>query len=269
MTFIHQKNSTKINPIHAISKIATNESERYKFLSSDNIKGFFESQGFTLDGASYANCRKPEKVGFQKHLMLFSRPDLLIDGGNRLQLLVQNSHDGSSSLKLNLGVYRAICANGLISGNDIYQQTVRHVGKHIIEQVEDSLYYILGHMDNLKTEVRAMQNRILSFEESQQYMKNAVDMRLKDIDVHSVRLDTVDRIRRQGDQGQDLYTVFNRVQESVIRGGIQYKKNVDTKLITGELEHSLKNATTRGITSIPKTIELNKNLWSSAMELVA
>ena len=269
MTTIYQSNvNNEVNPMKAVSKITTNESGKYKFLSSENIGKFFEDKGFTLDGASYANCRNPEKIGFQKHIMIFSRPDLSLDDGNKLQLLVTNAHDGSASLKLNLGVYRAICANGLVSGNDMYEQRIRHQGNNIQNQVSDSLYYILDHMTELKNEVATMKNTILSFDQSQQFLKDSADLRLKDIDVHSVRLDTIDKVRRNGDQGQDLYTVLNRVQESVIRGGIKYKKNTEIVDRFGNKIKTVKKGTTKKITAIDKSIELNKQLWSNAMELV-
>ena len=275
-TTIMQKMNTNnvYNPVLALNE-RQDKSKKYQFLSSNELGSFFEDQGFTCEGVSIANVRKEEKRGFQKHLMLFSRPDLLIDGDNRLQLLVTNSHDGSSALKINTGLYRAICANGLVSGNDIYSQTVRHIGKSIKEQLKESLYYILGNMQQLKNEVETMKKTIVSFDQSQTFMKNCVDARFKNVkNVHSVDLSSVDKLRRYEDQGQDLFRVFNRIQESIIKGGIKYSKCVPIcktlpsgeKAITG---FDYKNGTTRQVTNIAKNIELNKTIWNEAMSLVA
>jgi hypothetical protein len=273
MTKIMQQNkniSIENNPVLQVKK-HKQKSEKYQFISSDNIGKFFENEGFTLDGVSYANSRNEDKKGYQKHLMLFSRPDLLIDGDNKLQLLVQNSHDGSSALKINTGVYRAICANGLVSGNDLYSQTVRHIGKSINEQLKESLYYILGHMTSLKNEVETMKKTRLNFNESQRYMKNVVDARFKEIkNIDSIDLSTVDRVRRYQDNENDLFTFFNRCQESIIKGGVKYKTKHDRlDQYNNVIGIKYKNHTSRQITNIKKSIDLNKILWSEAVKLTA
>jgi hypothetical protein len=272
MTTIYQANkniSIENNPVLQVQK-HTEKSKKYQFISSDNIGKFFENEGFKLDGVSYANCRNESKKGYQKHLMLFSRPDLLIDGDNKLQLLVTNSHDGSSALKINTGVYRAICANGLVSGNDVYSQTVRHIGKSINEQLKESLYYILGHMQLLKNEVETMKSHNVSFEESQNYMKRVVDERLKNVkNLKSIDLSTIDVTRRGGDNKQDLFTFFNRCQESIIKGGVKYKTAIP--IIENDIivDYKNKNHTTRQVTNINNSINLNKTLWSEALKIVA
>lgn len=273
MTTIMQQNkniSNKNNPVLQVEK-HQGKSEKYQFISSNDIGRFFENEGFQLDGVSYANCRNENKRGFQKHLMLFSRPDLLIDGDNKLQLLVTNSHDGSSALKINTGVYRAICANGLVSGNDLYSQTVRHIGKSINEQLKESLYYILSHMTSLKNEVETMKNTRLNFEQSQQYLKNVVDVRFKEIkNIDSIDLSTVDKVRRLGDNQNDLFTFFNRCQESIIKGGIKYRTKKSILDIDGQVVDSkIKNHTSRQVTNIKKSIELNKALWNEAVKIAA
>jgi len=275
MTTIYQQNvESSYNPVLQTVKKSTT-SNKYQFISSNSIGKFFESQGFTCEGVSHANVRKEEKRGFQKHLMLFSRPDLLIDGDNKLQLLVQNSHDSSSSLTINTGVWRAVCANGLVSGNDLFTQKVRHIGKSINDQLKESLYYILGHMAELKDQVQAMKNTTLNYQQSDEFIKNVVEMRFDKVkNVHSIDLTTVDRIRRSGDMGQDLYTVFNRVQESVIKGGIRYTKKIEkfNTALNGDKVYigtDYKNGTTRAVTNIKKSIDLNKAIWNQATSLVA
>ena len=66
---------------------------------------------------------------------------------------------------------------------------------------------------------------------------------------------TVDRLltaRRREDQKNDLWTVYNRIQENFIKGGMRgYGK-------TG------KRMSTRAINSVSEDIRLNKALWQLA-----
>lgn len=271
MTTIYQSgiNETQ-NPVTATSKISTNNSNQYQFTSSDEIGKALQDQGFELDGVSYAKPTKEENKGFQKHIMIFSRPDLIVDGGNKLQLLVTNSHDGKSALKLDAGVYRAVCANGLVAGNDMYSQRVLHKGQDFEKRLRESLEYILTKMNSLKGEVEAMQSRQLSNSEAYDYVMAMAEYRLKDVDLAGINTESVAQIHRQADTATDLYTFFNRVQENVIKGGIQYAKNVEILDADGKVIGKEKKACkTKKITSISKSMDLNKTLWNGAMDLVA
>jgi len=61
------------------------------------------------------------------------------------------------------------------------------------------------------------------------------------------------KIRRDEDSGSDLWSVFNRVQENLLQGGIL--------TITPKDNGSVRRSRTRAIRSIDQNIEVNKMLW--------
>jgi len=61
-------------------------------------------------------------------------------------------------------------------------------------------------------------------------------------------------VRRELDEGNDLWTVFNRVQEAVTHGG------------TARLND---RRHTRGIKAVDSTIRVNTRLWKAAEALYA
>ena len=65
MTIIMQNSIKGNDPVYQ-TKGAGSTSKKYGFISSSNIKDFFESRGFILDGVSYSKTKNPEKQGFQK-----------------------------------------------------------------------------------------------------------------------------------------------------------------------------------------------------------
>ena len=64
-------------------------------------------------------------------------------------------------------------------------------------------------------------------------------------------------VRRPEDLGDDLYTITNRVQEHLCRGGAN-RRGADGRLTR-----------MRRITSIKREIELNSQLWDLATEVIA
>ncbi|NRA76782.1 MAG: DUF932 domain-containing protein [Pseudoalteromonas sp.] len=271
MTTIYQ-GTTSINPVEAINRSESQTSKNYQFTSSEEIGKTLESKGFVLDGVSYAKPRKEENKGFQKHIMIFSRPDLIVDGGNKLQLLVTNSHDGKSALKLDAGVYRAVCANGLVAGNDMYSQRVLHKGQEFEKNLRESLEYILSKMESLKGEVQSMQNaKNLDDKVIRDYIMSMAEYRLKDVEeLAGINIESVAQVNRYADNKNDVYSIFNTVQENIIRNGIKYAKNVEILDTDGKVIGSeIKACKTREVKAIGKKMDLNKTLWNGAMELVA
>jgi hypothetical protein len=67
--------------------------------------------------------------------------------------------------------------------------------------------------------------------------------------------------RRAADTQNDLHTVFNRVQENVIRGGISYtRQGLQRPLPTV-------HRSTRSVRSVDGDVRLNRALWTLAEEM--
>ena len=64
-------------------------------------------------------------------------------------------------------------------------------------------------------------------------------------------------IRRPQDVADDLYTVLNRCQENLLRGGLSRRS------LSGRLSR------TRRVTSIRRDVALNSQLWDLAREVLA
>jgi len=94
---------------------------------------------------------------------------------------------------------------------------------------------------------------------------------LESCDFCGEKLDTINWVNsmtreREADNGNDLYTILNVIQEKLIRGGIKYTtKKVDDE---GKVL-KLTNRVTKKVDN-PSTIQdLNKFVFSEALKLVA
>jgi len=126
---------------------------------------------------------------------------------------------------------------------------------------------VVGRAETLKTTIKSMQDRQLNHEEIESLVRKTIQLKLgEDFNVNLVDLNSF-RARREEDQATDLYTVLNRVQEVLIRGGIQYKREIarpdDSNLIV------FRNNTTRKVTSMKTEVELNQAIFDQALTILA
>jgi hypothetical protein len=81
--------------------------------------------------------------------------------------------------------------------------------------------------------------------------------------------------RRHADNYNDAFTVINRIQEYLVRGGIEYKQLVqkdETKFFFGmplkKTIEVVENKKTRKLSSIPSQIRLNTQLYKNASQIL-
>ena len=65
-------------------------------------------------------------------------------------------------------------------------------------------------------------------------------------------------IRRREDTGNDLWSVFNRVQENTVRGGLRFRN-----------EETGRRNRTREVKGIDQNIRLNRALWELAEKMAS
>jgi hypothetical protein len=71
------------------------------------------------------------------------------------EILLLNSHDGSSSYKMIPGMYRQVCTNGLVCWKSFGEINVPHKGD-IVGQVIEGAYEVLGIFDNVTENIEMM-----------------------------------------------------------------------------------------------------------------
>ena len=104
--------------LNALTATAPSErvSSKYQFISSGQFV-----EDMRLNGWDLVNTVNRTRTGLGKHAMRFRNPALKLNSGDFLEIVVLNSHDGTSSFQLSLGIYRLVCSNGLVVGKNIIQ----------------------------------------------------------------------------------------------------------------------------------------------------
>lgn len=231
--------------------------DNYKLAKTSDLISKVRSLGFNVDKFIALKTRKIERRGYQKHRVLFSS-DLLAtehskDG--KLQLLMTNSHDGSSSVVFQLGFFRFICSNGLVAGQMVGKPIrVRHIGKDFDENLEQAVIQIASRAKLLDEAITKLKNVKLSDEQVRELEIKATQIRYQDKKI----LDVQFPVRRSEDKGNGLFEVYNRVQEGLTRGGARVTIDND---FTGKVE----NKAIRKINSFVNDDAINTQLFDLAM----
>lgn len=219
---------------------------RYRHIDSENILGVFRDHGFNFDQYSEANPRKLERRGYQRHLMKFTRDDLNTGNGEKLELLVTNSHDGTSSLRFDVGVFRFACANGLVVGDTAFSERIRHVGD-VESKISETIESMVKRLPLVAARIEKYKG--INIDNDVVISMLGESLKLRGIDATASVY--VPGPRRQEDKGSDLWTFYNILQESLIKGGLY--------IHTPEQPRGRK---LRALKSNKSIIEVNKGLWN-------
>lgn len=234
--------------------------ERYAFIPTINILDGLRAEGFEPYEVRQTRCRDAGKREHTKHLVRLRHPDAgaATFGGKEVpEIVLLNSHDGSSSYQLMSGLFRMVCSNGLIAGDICDDIRIRHSG-NVVEDVIEGSFRVL---DNLKmVGERVEQYKAIELARPEQLLlaEAATEVRWGSDPETGTSLapiysfDQLVRPHRWEDKKSDLWTTFNVIQENLVGGGLRGRST------------SGRRTTTREVGGVNENVKLNRALWKLA-----
>jgi len=239
------------------AKGAEGTSEKHAHIPTYKIIEDMEVLGWKVTDVKEVKARK--NAGFQKHLVIFRNPEIFINGddGDNVfpQILLTNSSDGKNAFTFRAGLFRLVCSNGLvISTQDFADLKIRHFGY----KFEDLQKTINSMVEKLPLTVESMNKfKQTQLEEAQiiEFAKKALTVRFGEEEIKRITVNYDEFIKptRKEDEGNDLWSVFNRVQEKIIDGDFEYG-------------YATKTRKARRIKNFNQDIILNSNLYELATQ---
>jgi len=238
-------------------------SARYAYIPTSAVIEGLMKEGFQPFKATQGRSRIEGKTEYTKHMIRFrhaSQNNIQV-GDSVPEVVMVNSHDGTSQYELMAGIFRLICLNGaVVSESTIGSLKVPHKGDVVSKVIEGSFEIIDGSRQalNVVTEWKALQ---LTDGERKAFAEVAHDLRFADaegVKTTPIKPEQLLEARRAADQGNDLWVTFNRIQENVIRGGLH-----GTVVENG----SSRRVTTREVKGIDADVKLNKALWTLTQKM--
>ncbi len=226
-------------------------SSRYSYIPTIDIVHSLRKEGFQPFMVCQARTRKPGKEGHTKHMLRLRHPSQVFsDEANEIILI--NSHDGTSSYQMMAGVMRFVCSNGLVIGENIHDVRVPHKG-NIVGEVIEGAYQVLDNFKFADEQRESMKDVSLSAGEKRLLANSALMLKYDtETDPAPVSEDSVLMPRRREDSKDDLWSTFNVLQENLVRGGLNARNK------------NGRRTRTRAVTGIDGNIKLNRALWQLA-----
>lgn len=228
-------------------------SDKYSFIPTSVVLDDMEKLGWNCVDCKEIKSRK--RIGYQKHVMVFRNPELVINGedGDEVfpQVMISNSHDGTSTFVLRAGLYRCICENGLvIATSEFSNLKIRHMGYNF-DELQQNIQTILENLPQTIEFMNKMTEVTLTQAEAEKFAQDAIQLRFPDIKITTNLGDLLIPTRPQ-DEGMDTWKIFNVLQEKLIHGDFLY---------TAE---GGKQRKARPIKNFQQDILLNEKLWELA-----
>tara|TARA_B100000035_G_scaffold233498_1_gene201781 strand:+ start:927 stop:1763 length:837 start_codon:yes stop_codon:yes gene_type:complete len=264
--FLNDEQIREVCPV-AFSEGASSEvSKHYTHIPTNQVIDDMRKLGWGVIEAKQVAARKKQTKGYQKHMLVFRHPDLMVEGkdGDNVwpQIIMTNSHDGKNSFTFQAGMYRFVCSNGLVIADEEFgSMKIRHMGydfetlRETISEMVDKLPLTVDSMNRFK-------NTELTKNQKYDLARKALETRFKiqenqKVDqVYKIDLDQFLTPVRDEDKGDDLWSVFNLVQERVVTGDFDYVSGV-------------KMRKAREIKNFKQDLDVNKKLFAVAQEFAA
>lgn len=225
-------------------------SSKYGFIPTINVVRGLSQAGFHPIYAGQSKTRIEGRKDFVRHIMRF-RHESTMDSKDLIpEIVLVNSHDGSTSYQLRAGIYRCVCSNGLIVGDEMFSRRVKHQGD-VIERVVGAANDLIEIVPLSVKKAQEWKEIPLTLEQKVLYSRSAMMLKWEgDQDQFPVKPNQILAPRRTEDTNNDLWTTFNIVQENIIRGGVRYKTEENRR------------QRTRAVNSVSENVRLNTALWT-------
>ena len=229
-------------------------SDRYGFVPTSAVLATLAGEGFHPVRAMQSRSRIPGKSAFTRHMIRFRHTDYLrpfaVLGAEIPEIVLTNSHDGTSAYQLAAGIFRLICTNGMVvQSRDFGTVSVRHSGSDEFgNKIIDATYEVLGTTALTMDRIEQWKSITMSPPQRLALADAATELR-----PNGVRPDMLLHPKRAGDNAADLWTTVNVIQENFIRGGV-IGRNVDTG----------RRFRTRPVNSVGEDMRINRGLWTLA-----
>lgn len=212
-------------PAAFADKPAAHVSARYNFVPTMKVVEPLLDSGWNIVEAGQASIRSGEieDINTTKHRITL-RPgnfqrDTLKLGFVVPTITLVNAHDWSSTFQAFLGMWRKVCGNGMIiNAGDLAAYNIRHDAA--MEDLQTILSEFVIKSENIVDTAERWNLVDLSQDQEYQIANEAARARFGEKATHDHAVGLL-KVRRQEDYTNSLWSVYNRVQENGMMGGVK------------------------------------------------
>lgn len=209
-------------------------SNRYNQVKTIDVINALRDSGWEITKTATQRVRDESREGFQRHYAWLKpiNNNKLEVGDTEMRVILSNSHDGTSAFRLNCALHRLVCSNGLVvSIGDFSHIAIRHTSEDIEQLAIDGAIQIAAMAPKINETISKMRERQLTPDEKALFAAEAVAIAWPQKDAGFINADSLLITRRGDDQKSDVWSVFNSIQENLIRGGLSANNGRRTRAV--------------------------------------
>ena len=237
-----------------VSRDPERTTERYQETDDLAVLELLNERGWKCTDYKQVKAQNSSKAQYKPYMATFTNDSLNpFPGEGNLTIIQSNAKDGTKCHKYNVGFLRAICENGWIAGQSLFDAIrVKHIG-NVPATIDQILLKVLDACPDVYDRISAMKQVEINRDQQVDFAKKAIVLRFGEEDKYAVDPMEVLNVRRSADEGNGLWEVTNRVQENLIKAG--------NFLIT--TSNGRKRKASR-VNNIDLTFKINKGIWDLA-----
>jgi hypothetical protein len=204
-------NSLDVNNIRNVQKIKTKEF----YIPTLDVITKLQHEGWQLKGVDEQRG-KNRKIS--SNYVQMQHPDFAVKNSKGkdeayTSITISNSCNGVKPLQMSLGIFRQVCTNGLVRFDQHAEsENIKHIEINYMN-LDRFITSVTNKTGKLLNEVSEMKHKGLSLEEMRKLATEAASLRYNDLE--DINIDDLLIVNRVEDESNDLWTVFNRIQENL------------------------------------------------------
>jgi hypothetical protein len=208
---------------------------------------------FDREGWQISSVKQTGRGLHAVHELKYRNGQLPKVGDTVVEAIIRNSHNGSATFSMGAGLFRLVCSNGLTVPTSVAERfSIRH-NHFSLDEVRGLADAFSKKLPMIETSVSKMMEKELTEYEKVKFVGEAVKIRWANgLIPATINIEDILNPLRDEDKGDDMWRVFNVVQEKMMRGGVSYTSPRGRK------------ASLKGIKSIVASNNLNTKLWEAA-----
>ncbi len=155
-------------------------SERYRYIPTAAVPTELRKEGFEPFMVTQTRVRNEDRREHTKHIIRLRHANQ-VNHSIANEIILLNSHDGTSSYQMLAGGFRFVCSNGLVCGNTVADVRIPHKGD-IAGQVIEGAYEVLNGFERVRESREAMQSVTLDDGEAEVFARAALALKYDDPD---------------------------------------------------------------------------------------
>jgi len=176
-----------------------------------------QNEGWMINGVDEQRNNKTRKI--TNNYVQMTHPDFAVKNSKGKDeayssITIKNSCSGNQPLQMSLGAFRMVCSNGLVRFDEHAEsEKIKHTEINY-RDLDRFVHSLNNKAQDVIAQLNTWKEKDMTLEQMRTLAYNAAKLRYSEDD-ENFNPDALLQVNRVEDEGDDVWTVFNRIQENL------------------------------------------------------